>query len=46
MDNLMSVIKDNMLAIKYMQVEIQSTTQNVEQVLEYMGILIDKIHTT
>lgn len=47
MDYLMNVIKDNMLAIKYIQAELQFNTQNVEQVFEYMmGILIDQIHTS
>lgn len=46
MDNLMSGISDNMLAIKFIQNEIYTTTLNIEQSFEYMmGILIDQIKT-
>lgn len=47
MDNLVSGIKDNMLAIKFIQSEIYSTKSNLEQVIDYlMDILTDQIKTT
>ena len=42
MDNRMSGIKDNMLAIKFIQSELQSTSSNMHQVIDYItSILID-----
>lgn len=46
MDNLMSGVKNNMLAIKYIQVELHSSVQDLEYMIDYMmGILIDQIKT-
>lgn len=47
MDNLMNGIKDNMLAIKYVNSQLYSTQHNIEQMFDYMfSILIDQIQTT
>jgi hypothetical protein len=46
MDNLMTGVKDNMLAIKFVQVKLQSSIQNIEYVIDHlMGILVDQIET-
>lgn len=47
MDNLMTGIKDNMLAIKFVQSQIFATEATLEQTIDYvMSILIDQIQTT
>lgn len=44
MDNLMSGIKDNMLAIQYIQTQLFATETNLEQAMDYlMSILIEQI---
>ena len=47
MDNLMSGITENNLAIKFIQNELHTTTMNLEQSFEYMmGLLIDQVRTS
>lgn len=47
MDNLMKGIKDNMMAIKYMQNQIFTTELTLEHAIDYiMSLLIDQIQTT
>ncbi|KAH3809067.1 hypothetical protein DPMN_137430 [Dreissena polymorpha] len=47
MDNLMSGIQKNMLAIKFIQSELQGTSYNMHQVIDYVtSILIDQIKDT
>lgn len=46
MDNLMAGVKDNMLAIKFIQTQLYTTEVNLQRVIDYsMGILIDQINT-
>ena len=47
MDNLMSGIKENNLAIKFIQNELHTTATNIEQSVDYMmGLLIDQVKTS
>ncbi|KAL4236151.1 hypothetical protein ACF0H5_004537 [Mactra antiquata] len=47
MDNLMSGIKDNMLAIKLIQTDLYNNRANLETIIQYlMDILIDQITTS
>ncbi|XP_053372746.1 uncharacterized protein LOC128546347 [Mercenaria mercenaria] len=47
MDNLLAEIKENMLAIKFIQSDLYTTQTNFEHVIGYlMDILIDEIKTT
>ena len=46
MDNLMSGISENNLAIKFIQNELHTTTTNIEQSIDYMlSLLIDQVKT-
>ena len=47
MDNLMSGIKQNNLAIKFIQNELHTTARNLEGSFDYMmGLLIDQVKTS
>lgn len=47
MDNLMSGVKQNMLAIRYIHRQLFTTETTLEHVIDYIiGILIDQIKTT
>ena len=47
MDNLMKGIKDNMLAIKFIQTELYTNLNNIEYSFDYiLSILIDQIKTS
>lgn len=47
MDNLMSGITENNLAIKFIQNELHTTTMNIEHSFDYMmGLLIDQVRTS
>ena len=46
MDNLMSGIKDNMVAIKFVQAQVFASESALEQTIDYiMSILIEQTHS-